>query len=333
MPDGRVLVAGGFDFAKNLAHKSSDLIDPESSAVAPGPALATGRNFGAAVALGDGALVVLGGFHPRLGSLQDVELLAAGAGAFTVGKSAMTEAREAHTATLLEDGRVLVAGGLDAQGFRFRASADAYDPSTGRFAKTGAMTAPRAFHAAVRLASGDVLVVGGDSGKGELANAERFDVMVGGFARTKGERAVAGKAVAAALLPDGRVLVAGGANAKDGAVVNADVYDAASDSFVPVPPMATPRMAHTLTALADGRVLAVGGWSNGVATDAVEIFDPGTSAWETLPLRLARGRLDHVAIPLGRCRVLIAGGQHAATGTSPTAPLEIELVTLPPRPR
>jgi N-acetylneuraminic acid mutarotase len=277
----------------------------------------------------DGTLFVFGGFNPRLGSLDDVEVLGPGAASFVAGKHAMAEAREAHTTTLLEDGRILVVGGLDAQGFHFRTSVELFDPKGGTFSKPITMTTPRAFHASVRLGSGDVLVIGGDSGKGELASAERFEVGSGQFVKTKNDRAVAGKAVAAARI-GANVLVTGGANAKDGPVTNADVYDASSDTFTPAAPMATRRMAHTLTALADGRVLAVGGWSDGVATDALEVFDPKTRAWQSLPIHLARGRLDHAAIALGRCRVLVVGGQHTKNGVAPEAPLEAELVTLPP---
>ena len=56
----------------------------------------------------------------------------------------------------------------------------------------------------------------------------------------------------------------------------------------------------------------------------------GTSGtWTRLPVSLAVSRLDHRAIAIDACHVVVIGGQHAATGAMPSAPLEVELVTLP----
>jgi hypothetical protein len=94
-------------------------------------------------------------------------------------------------------------------------------------------------------------------------------------------------------------------------------------------------MAHTLTMLSDGRVLAVGGWSDSTSPQAsaasLEVYDPRTGTWELLPVRLARPRHDHVALLLPDCRVLIAGGQQVTNGVPAVAPREVEVLTIPRR--
>ncbi|MBI5501239.1 MAG: hypothetical protein HY907_13415 [Deltaproteobacteria bacterium] len=332
--DGRALIAGGYDFERG-AQRSAEIFDGAAGTLLATGSLRQARNFPATVVGPGGEVLVFGGFHPSYGSDNKVEIYDPLAGSFRFAGNAMSVGREAHTATLLPDGRVLVAGGLQALGFEFHSSAEVYDPVTESFAATEApLNAPRAFHAAALLASGEaVLLVGGDSGRGELGSAERYVLADGGFWNVPVPLAHAGKALAVAVLPDGAVLVAGGANATDGTLADAEVYEEAGDRFVPVPPMALRRMAHTLTVLADGRVLATGGWSDtevpSASTGTLEVYDPESGAWTTLPVRLARPRHDHAAVLLPDCRVLVAGGQSVLPGAAPAAPLELEVVTVP----
>ena len=328
---GTALIAAGYDFAKG-AQKTSDVLDPDSGALSAGPNLARGRNFPAYAFLDSGALLVTGGFHPSFGSLPSAEILEPGATDFAPIAGKMLEGREAHTATRLPDGRVAVIGGLQASGFVFHSSAELFDPATRTFTATGSLSSPRAFHTATLLASGSILVIGGDSGKGELATAERFESGKT-FVKTGNALARPAKALAAVRLLDGRVLVAGGANAKDGTLSDAVVYDSATDEFTAVGPMATRRIAFSLTLLADGRVLASGGFSDSTSprgsSTVLEVFDPATSSWSTLPVALAHARHDHVAILLPDCRVLVAGGQQVVDPGAAVAPREVELLTVP----
>jgi hypothetical protein len=334
LPEGRVLIAGGYDFARGI-QRSVELFDPASDALVETGSLRLGRNFAAVAVRADGAAVVFGGFNPGSGSVATSEVFDAAAGTWSLAGDSMEVGREAHTATPLPDGRILVAGGLQAIGFEFHAEAELYDPASDAFAATGApMNARRAFHAAVLLASGSsVLLIGGDSGGGELATAERYEVERDEFWNAEGPLPHAAKAPAVVLLRDGRVLVAGGANARDGTLADASAYDPATDRFAPLEPMAVRRMAHTLTLLSDGRALAAGGWSDSTApsasADALEVFDPATGRWETLPVRLARARHDHAAVLLPDCRVLVVGGQSVVGGGAPAAPREAEAITVP----
>ena len=117
----------------------------------------------------------------------------------------MIAARQGHTATLLQGGQVLVAGGTDGHG-AVLSSAEIYDPATGRFRATGNMLQARSFHSATLLPDGEVLVAGG---QGAGAAAELYNPGAGQWFAA-GSMAQGRSHHAAALLPDGRVLVAGG---------------------------------------------------------------------------------------------------------------------------
>lgn len=332
LPDGRVLIAGGYDFTTHMT-ASAELFDPATRTLAPTGDMNLGRNFASATAVPGGVLVV-GGFDDVNGSVVTIERYDAASGTFGLSNVGLAMGREAHTATLLPDGTVLFAGGLQARGLRFLSTIERYDPVADTVSTSaGTLAPPRGFHAAAWIESRrSVLLVGGDSGMGELASAVRWQRDTDDVVPVATGRMRAGKAVASASLPNGHVLVAGGANATDGTVADTDEYDPSTDAFAPATPMATRRMAHTLTALGDGRLIAIGGWSDSepgpAATPSVEVrATDGT--WTRLSVDLSVARLDHRTVAIDRCHVLVVGGQHAATGASPTAPREVELITVP----
>ncbi|CAN98509.1 conserved hypothetical protein with Kelch motif [Sorangium cellulosum So ce56] len=200
-----------------------------------------------------------------------------------VATGRMTTPRAEHTATLLDDGRVLIAGGflgLD-EGMicdpKYSTmplgSAEIYDPATGAFLAAAPMAAVRGAHTATRLADGRVLVIGGEAGgPGVEIYAPALDAWL-----PASSPSMSRASHTATLLDDGRVLLAGG-RAGSAATESTEIYDPATDTWAPGPPMLGVRAGHQATRLLDGRVLVTGG-TFGPAAGAVEIFDPVTATW------------------------------------------------------
>jgi choice-of-anchor C domain-containing protein len=232
----------------------------------------------------------------------------------------LANARYYHTATLLADGRVLVAGGADDGGYLD--SAELFDPATGSWASPGSLVPARGAHTATLLADGRVLVAGGVGGAGNhLASVELFNPATGTWSSAN-SLGTARAGHTATLLADGRVLVAGGVSSAGNYLASAELFNPATGAWAPTTgPPATARASHTATLLADGRVLVAGG-SN--STDgylaSAELFYPGTGTWAT-PGPLATGRTGHTATLLADGRILVAGGDNSTDGRLASAQL------------
>ncbi len=236
-------------------------------------------------------------------------------------KGPLGDGRQIHTATLLADGGVLVAGGY-ALGDGPLASATRYDPGTDLFSPTGSMADARGSHTATLLRDGKVLVAGGGPASWTggaptfLAAAELYDPETGSFKPT-GSMSTARESHTATRLKDGRVLIAGGMDTVDHAIASAEIYDPAFGTFTPTGQMTTVRAFHTATLLSDGRVLIVGGdagtWSyDGPFLASAEIYDPKTGTFSSTG-SMATPRAWQAATRLADGRVLVAGGENART--------------------
>ena len=219
----------------------------------------------------------------------------------------MLEPRSGHSATLLPDGRLLIAGGMRRNQDFYR-SAELYDPATGKFQPTGEMHIARVGHAAVLLRSGKVLIAGGWIGHGCTDTAELYDPHTGTFTLLTAKMTALRGRPAATLLANGDVLITGGADHPNtsGGTASAELFHVSTLTFEAVGPMHAARISHTATLLRDGRVLVVGGRGETV-TAVADLYDPARK-WFTQTGNLITARYKHTAGLLPDGRVLIAGG-------------------------
>jgi hypothetical protein len=190
---------------------------------------------------------------------------------------------------------VLAAGGATTN--TAIASAEIYDPATGMWTATGTLQTPRASHTATLLPNGKVLAAGGsnftnDNSGGNpvdsvLASAEIFDPATGLWTPT-GSLNFARESHTASLLPNGKVLAAGGDSFFLGQFpTTAELYDPATGKWVPTLPLVSGRTEHIAAVLANGKVLVAGGFNNSDVGATAELFDPASVVAGPVRLELA----------------------------------------------
>lgn len=213
---------------------------------------------------------------------------------------ALHAARYLHSATLLTNGQVMVAGGFNTS-FGIVSGTESYNPGTGLWSTNGNLITPRQNHTATLLPDGRVLIAGGES-ESALTNAELFNPVSGIWAAT-GSLTNARSYHTATLLPDGQVLVAGGFNPDFGAIASCELYNPATAAWTDTGDLNNPRLQHTATLLTNGLVLVVGGDGAGTC----ELYEPVSGTWTVTGSNLTP-RQNHTATLLPNGLVLVAGG-------------------------
>jgi len=265
-----------------------------------------------ATLLNDGRVLVAGGgqgpdWLDGYYNVPGAELFDPVSGGFT---PAGTFARQSHTGTLLQSGKVLLAGGEELL-LTATAESELYDPVTGQFQPTGSLVVARECHTATLLQDGRVLIVGGTRSQDlswvPLSDAEIYDPVTGTFSLT-GSLHDARFYHTATLLPDGRVLITGGSGALD-SLASAELYDPATGVFTRTGNMSVKRGGPVATLLLDGHVLITG------YEPTPELYDPATGSFEaTGSMLVPRG--GHTANLLKDGTVLITGGYDSVARTT-----------------
>jgi Kelch motif protein/galactose oxidase-like protein len=272
--------------------------------VAVGEHLVFGTCF-ATVQLANGKVLITGGLKiPETGppTVADAFIYDPTTHKFS-GTGAMAERRCGASATRLNDGRVLVAGGSGETPVSL-ASAEIYDPRAGKFTAAGKMRQGREQHSATLLRDGTVLIAGGfeahADGAKSFADAELFDPRSGHF-KTVGKMSSVRGAHTATLLDNGNALITGGENGfrGDQVMASAELYHPATHTFTAAGTMLQGRYSHTATLLADGDVLIAGGATLHDWLASAELYHPASGKFE------ATGAMAHARY--GQSAVVLSG--------------------------
>jgi len=315
------------------------------AAALPGPELNVGRVGHLSTLLPDCRVLLTGGLTTEEGFIRassSAEVYDMAAETFTLVGN-MNAQREGHTATLLPNETVAMAGGKYVG--VLTASVDLFDPATNGFRATANLSLPRAFHTATLLANGDLIFAGG---AGTSTLIERFHFTNGNVSVTSaGNLAIPRFGHLATLLADGRILFAGGGG-DDGAFAEVfnletgisspvaggghlipavaisqgkvllngytvsphipqyfgtEIYDIQSNSFSTPTPPSNPHRSANSLTLKSGEVLITAGQE----TYTVDIFNPRTGNF-TPRIPVVVNRYRHSAVELTDGRILLTGG-------------------------
>jgi len=301
MPGGSVLVFGGQNGAALAGVERYDythgVFNPTGDTTVP-------HSYATGTLLPDGQVLIVGANNSGIRTLDRFDPATAtfhSAGLLPV-------ARSEHTATLLTDGHVLFTGGIFTSA-PAGSQVDLYDPVTQTFNTVAPLSSARLLHSATLLPNGKVLVAGGTPPAQyptAVTTAELYDPATRTFSMT-GSLAAARYSAQVVLLPNGKVLFAGGQNSNQ-FVTTAELYDPATGLFAPTGNPVLARQNATATLLRNGKVLIAGGYAPPFnITSSAELYDPVTGVFTaTGSMLTARASGASILLPDGR--VLVCGG-------------------------
>jgi large repetitive protein len=324
--NGKVLLSGGYTDGLLTSTLTDELYDPTTKSITPTTNMLTARFAHTASVLGNGEVLLVGGISAIPPPSYTVEATAKAdlygtfiAPALWDPTGALEIGAINPTATLLQNGKVLLAGGYNPSGSSYSSfpkavsKSQVFDETTGLWSLTGNLAKARSFHAATLLNDGRVLVTGGDVyavAGGDEVYSELFAPTSGLWSKTANISKQRIGHTSTRLL-DGRVLIAGGNDA------SAEIFNPNTNTWAITASMSQTRSSHTATLLPNGKVLVVGGNTldptvSGnlivVVNAAAELFDPATGTWSfTGPVAQVRGNHQATLLPDGK--VLVSGGR------------------------
>jgi N-acetylneuraminic acid mutarotase len=311
LPDGTVLVVGGWTSA-GAPLASVEIYNPATNAWRRAANLLVPRAGHTATLLVNGKVLVTGGSSASA-FLSSAELYDMSNDTWSPAAS-MAVPRRNHTATLLSNGKVLVAagGGCGSCGsYGYTNSAELYDAAIDTWTPAASLALPHADHTATLMADGRVLVAGGSiSFPGENPqDTEMYDPVsdIWSSAGTILGEPIDPRYSSATLLPDGKVLLAGGGDATDWVLDGNFLYDPATNSWSAGGNLETFRELHSATMLPSGEVLIAGGFNYSDVAASSELYDPATGT-SKIGSNLVIPRAAHTATLLPNGMVLVTGG-------------------------
>jgi|GEM_PF-1006646 len=282
LPNGNVLTAGGYykDATKQVILSSASIYYPASDSWSPTTPLPAARQGHTAVFLpfgqSAGNIAMIGG--QSVDYLKNVTVYVSTSSTW-FELQPMTTARSRHTATTLKDGRILVAGGLNAVN-GVLSNCEIYNPVTNTWTTVGSLSHPRHSHTATLLPDGRVFVFGGNDGTGEIMAAEIFSTTASVWMAESGipsyDATFEDFAVlprfrhTATLLPNNRVLITGGFSSLNQSLTAGGVYSPLTRRFKQLPTLVLGRGDHTVTLMQNGMIYAIGGKTNAGYTNKTE---------------------------------------------------------------
>jgi uncharacterized protein (TIGR03437 family) len=323
LPNGKVLITGGWSPTVQGQYDSvasAELYDPSTGTFTATGNMITPRRSHTATLLPDGRVLIVGGFLGGNSLTASAELYDPATGTFTsLGDVSPTTSEGWHTATLLANGKVLIAG--------LGANARLYDPATGSFANAGtyADPGPGLVGTATLLPDGRVLITGCTAGCG-AGVTQLYDPATNTFSLTGGPKPGCGRGICwfvdvntATLLSDGRVLIVGSDEYDWPA--DAELYDPSTGLFDSLGNTFAPHEFSTATLLPDGKVLIAGSQLPGGSGDpTVELYDLTTGKFSAAG-NMTTARHSHTATLLPNGTLLIAGGNNS--WPNPTSRAEV----------
>ena len=315
LQDGKVLVAGGYKYYNGFYYYSScEIYGSSNGSWAPTDSMNSTRANHTATLLQDGKVLVAGGY--KYGFMDNIYLSSCEIYDPQVGNwtsvGSLSEERAYHTATLLQDGKVLVTGGYkseydDMEGILSYtySSCDIYDPSNGTWTPTDSMNSARFGHTATLLQDGKVLITGGGD---HHLSCEIYDPQTGYWIPADSMNS-ARSYFTATLLQDGKVLVTGG-KMDNIYLSSCEIYDPQAGNWTSAGSLSEERAYHTATLLQGGKVLVTGGYKHDGSEhyySSCEVYDPSNSTWAPSN-SMNHERTRHTAILLQNGKVLVAGG-------------------------